>query len=321
MAYKFGGDEPTRAAIARCAREQLDLAVTALSEEINEDPVAAVHEARKAIKKERSLLRLARGAMPPKQRRAENAALREAARGLAGSRDAAVMAATLDQLSDRFAGQLPSTTFEKLRDQLENGGGTQRSPTVSSALNGRPVQDLGAMRRRVEGWTLTADGWKAIQSGLLLGYRRGRRAFRRVRGGGSDEELHEWRKRVKDLWYHERLLAPISGPAVQGHAKDAHRLADLLGDDHDLALLRQALASDAVPVPADVDAVVKLIDHRRGELQAEAVHIGARVYGESPKAFRRRMRRTWNAGRDAAMVPLESHPAELAQAMREPIPS
>ena len=47
---------------------------------MSDDPVKAVHTARKAVKKERSLLRLARGAMSRKQRRRENHALRDAAR-------------------------------------------------------------------------------------------------------------------------------------------------------------------------------------------------------------------------------------------------
>ena len=68
-------------------------------------------------------------------------------------------------------------------------------------------------------------------------------------------------------WYHQRLLAEVCGPAVRGQAKDAHRLADLLGDDHDLALLRQELAPDEMPVPVDLSAVVELIYHRRRELQ------------------------------------------------------
>jgi CHAD domain-containing protein len=142
----------------------------------------------------------------------------------------------------------------------------------------------------------------------------------RARSGGSDQDLHEWRKRVKDFWYHARLLAPSAGPAVQGHAKDAHRLADLLGNDHDLAVLKQELVSNASVSP-DVDAVVRLIDHRRRALQAEALDIGARVYAESPEAFRRRMRRSWNAGRAAAVSALESHRVEVAQATRESAPS
>src|ERR1700729_1894147 len=101
MAYRFEADEGVREAIVRCAREQLDDAVGELSEGIGEDPVRAVHSARKAVKKERSLLRLARGALPPKQRRRENSALRQAARGLSGAREADVMVETVAQLSDR----------------------------------------------------------------------------------------------------------------------------------------------------------------------------------------------------------------------------
>ena len=95
MTYRIGADEPVRAAITRCAREQLDQAIRELSEGIGEDPVRAVHDARKAIKKERSLLRLARGAMPSAQRRRENATLRDAARALSGVRDADVQATCL----------------------------------------------------------------------------------------------------------------------------------------------------------------------------------------------------------------------------------
>ncbi len=66
MAYRFEADEGVREAIIRCAREQLDHAIGELSDGVGDDPIRAVHSARKAIKKERSLLRLARGAMPPK---------------------------------------------------------------------------------------------------------------------------------------------------------------------------------------------------------------------------------------------------------------
>ena len=40
-----------------------------------------------------------------------------------------------------------------------------------------------------------------------------------------------------------------------------------------------------------------LIDHRRGLLQTQAVALGERVYAERPKAFVRRARTSWRAGR------------------------
>jgi CHAD domain-containing protein len=318
MAYKFYADEPMRAAIVRCGREQLDRAIGELSEGINKDPVGAVHNARKAIKKERSLLRLARGAMAPKQRRRENAALRDAARGLSGARDAEVMLATVGDLSDRFAGQLPAKTFDAIRKHLKSRRGGQGNGAVGSALDDRAVQELGAVRLRVDDWKLREGGWKAIEDGLLRSYERGRKAFGRARDRRSLDDLHAWRKRVKDLWYHERLLAPSCGPTIAGQAKDAHHVADLLGDDHDLGLLRQELTGNAIPAPVDVDGVITLIDHRRDELQAEAIRLGERIYAESPKGFRRRMRRSWRAGRATASVPYEHDPKELAAATREP---
>src|ERR1700690_3624886 len=99
MAYRFENDETVREGFARCAREQLDHAIGELSDHLTKDPVEAVHSARKALKKERSLLRLVRGSMPAPQRRRENRALRDAARALSATRDAAAMIDTLDQLA------------------------------------------------------------------------------------------------------------------------------------------------------------------------------------------------------------------------------
>jgi len=318
VAYRFESDEDVREAIRRCAREQLDHAVSELSEWISEDPVTAVHSARKAVKRERSLLRLSRGAMPSKQLRVENRALRGAARGLSRARDAEVMIQTVEELSERFAGQLPQATFAAIGEQLAVVRDQQRARLQGSALSPCAAGELGSVRLRVDDWRIRGNGWRTIEPGLLHSYRRGRQAFATTRRHPSFENLHAWRKRVKDLWYQERLLAPICGPAVKGQAKDAHRLADLLGDDHDLGLLRHILTHDHLDAAVDLDAVVGLIDHRRAELQSDAAHIGERVYAETPKAFRRRMKRSWKAGRATAQAVREHDPAELATVTRVP---
>jgi len=74
-----------------------------------------------------------------------------------------------------------------------------------------------------------------------------------------------WRKRVKDFWYQHRLLAELGGATVRGAAEEAHHLSDLLGEDHDLGLLRGELNGIAAPV--DIDAFVKLVEHRQRELR------------------------------------------------------
>jgi CHAD domain-containing protein len=241
VSYRFEVDESVREAITRCAQEQLDGAVRELSEEIDDDPVEAVHSARKAVKKERAMLRLARGTLAAKQRRRDNAALRDAARELAGARDAEVMLETLDELAERFAGQLPESTFKAVREPLERIRKAERSRVLDSPLTAEAIEELEAIRERIDDWELKRSGWRALDSGLERSYRRGRQGLRCVRDEPSFENLHEWRKRVKDLWYELRLLTPACGPSVNGQAEEADRLADLLGDDHDLGVLRETL--------------------------------------------------------------------------------
>jgi CHAD domain-containing protein len=316
MTYEFGADEPVGTAFVRCAHEQLDRAIDELSTGVDDEPARAVHDARKAMKKTRSLLRLVRGATPRRQRRHANAALRAAGRDLAHTRDSDVLGATLAALSDRFAGQLPATTFAALREHFGSRTDGHDARIAARRSQVAALEELRGLRLDVDRSRFGGDGWKAIESGLVRSYTQGRKAFRRARSGGSLEDLHEWRKRVKDLWYQERLLTAACGQAVRGHSKDAHLLADLLGDDHDLGLLREQLTDREVPVPVDVDAVITLVDYRREELQNEAVRVGARVYAEKPKAFKRRMRRSFEASRASASAPYEQRPVELAIATR-----
>ena len=316
MSYQLQPNEDLRAGILRTAGEQLDAAVRALEDEISDDPVEAVHAARKAVKKERSLLRLTRAALPAKRRQAENAALRRAARGLSDARDAEVMVQTLDQVAKRFAGQLPERSFEAVREPLERDRDAHRARLANSARVPEAAGQLGGARARLDSWQLRSGGWAALEPGLRRSYQRGRRAMGEAKHRPSAERMHAWRKRVKDLWYHERFLASVGGPAIRGQAKDLHLLADLLGDHHDLGVLRRRLTGDPPHVAADVDGIIGLIDHRQAELEGQALGLGLRIYAEKPGAFVRRMRSAWRAGRLLQSGADQPRPAQLAQATR-----
>jgi CHAD domain-containing protein len=311
MAFEFRADGEIRESVRRCAREELDDAIAQLRESLKKDPVEAVHAARKSIKKERALLRLVRGTLPRKQRVKANRPLRDAARELSGVRDRDVMIQAIDGLAERFSGQVPAKTFTAVSKSLATTS-NDTQPVLAEEAVGR----LLAVQAGIDDWRLRREGWNAIESGLLRTYRRGRKALRRARVQRTDQNLHEWRKRVKDHWYHLRLLAPGCGAAVSGQAKEAHQLSDLLGDDHDLALLKDALESGESEAAVDLDALIGLIDFRRAQLQADAIHIGERLYAEKPPALGRRIHRSWEAGRDQANAVADRRPAELADKTR-----
>jgi CHAD domain-containing protein len=318
MAYKLQPDESVRDGLRRCAREQLDRAIEELTTRVHDDPVDAVHEARKSLKKARSLLRLGRGAIDPDERRRENAALRRAGRALSSARDAEVMIDALDDLADRFAGRVPRTNFDAIRRHLEAERDPARRRVLESGLTDQVADELKAVRNRVDDWSLHRGGWDALEPGLRRSYARGRDAFELVRRRPTVENLHDWRKRSKDLWYQLRLLEPLAPGMIDGQAKDAHRLADVLGDLHDLAVLEAALPRLSDGVVADTDALIALVRHRREQLATEALSIGERVYAESTKRFVRRLRSYWRAWRAEARAAAKSRPAELAEMTRHP---
>src|SRR5689334_4082029 len=118
MSYELDLQSDLAGAARQVARERLEKGSTVLAEVRDEDPVAAVHQARKEIKKSRSLLRLVRPALGNRTYRRENRALRDAARTVAHVRDADVMVETVKALQERFAGQVPARSFTTLGSHL-----------------------------------------------------------------------------------------------------------------------------------------------------------------------------------------------------------
>jgi CHAD domain-containing protein len=293
-AYRLKASEPLPDAIARVARGRIDHAIDELRGKTDSTPVEAVHEARKDMKKLRGLLRLARGELGSKTCARENACFRDAAGELAGTRDLDVMLETLAGLT-----YLPPGVGWELRKAIEahrerSAGHGDRDAAARSA-----VAILREARKRVSDWPLERDSFDALAKGLHKTYRQGRHDYRAALDEPTVESLHEWRKRVKDLWYHHTLLRFLWPPVVEIAGDEAHALSDRLGDDHDLAMLAAWVEDNAAAGPEFFDAVAR----RRGELQDEAFALGARVYAEKPKAFVRRMDRLWDAGRRRVREP------------------
>jgi CHAD domain-containing protein len=291
-AYRLKSKESLPEGIAQVARGRIDHAIDELQGKTDSSPEEAVHSARKDLKKLRALLRLARGELGESTFARENRAFRDAGRELAAARDSDVMLDTLDALD------LPAGLGWDLRKAIQahlarNGGGSRHTAAAEV------VSMLQSARRRVADWPLEDDSFSALRDGLESTYRRGRRDFKAVQANASVEALHEWRKRVKDLWYHHALLRTLWPPVMEAVGDQAHELADRLGDDHDLAVLADWIREHTGADPEFFDAV----DRRRAELQAEAMTLGARLYADKPSTYVRRLRRFWKVSQASVRAP------------------
>ena len=258
---------------------------------------ANIHDARKQLKKARAALRLVRHAIGEIAYRRENTALRDAARPLGVARDSKVLSAALDDLVERYAPATRSLHLDKFRRVLRKEQTTARQAITVTLIN-EQRRSLREVSSRVGRWNMKGTEWQVIGGGLGRIYRGGRKAMAtaaRTRGG---EDLHDWRKQVKYLWHQLQILEP-SWPDLLGElAAQAHKLADHLGDDHDLAVLRQKIASNSDAFEtSERDALVAVLDRRRKQLQDRAFKLGARIFEEKPRRFTARIGSYWQLWR------------------------
>jgi CHAD domain-containing protein len=296
MAFCFKRKEPVRKGIRRLATERIESALDCLKDVRRAE---AVHEVRKDIKKVRAILKLARPDMPKKDYRHQTEILRKAASELAATRDAYVKGSAFEHLSDHFDGQLRPRRVRQLRKAFAGDLAKAQKQFTKKKLTVKVKQALQRIHKQLDDVEFTAKGWKAIRPGLTTAYTCGRRDYDNASATPSPEHLHEWRKRVKELWYQLRILQPICPEDLDPLAEEFKDLGECLGHDHDLFLLQQALEEDhGLGLPAaDRLMVTSLIEKRQRELRLTAMEKGARLYAEKPADFCARLARQWHLWR------------------------
>ena len=288
--FELKRDEELGAGLKRVAAGRAEKALERLREE--DDRAKAVHGARKDLKKLRAVLRLARDELPKQTYKEENRRYRDAGRSLSASRDATVKLKTLDLLLEAGA-ELPVEATETWRAILDRD---REAAANLAADEGAVIEQLEAGLAGIAEWPLEGDSWRMIGGSAERTYRRGRRTMRAAEAEPSEENLHQWRKRAKDLWYELALLAPAWRPPLEAAAEEAHRLTELLGDHHDLALLRADLHQRQLG-EEETRALEAAIAAHQEQLAGEAFDLRHRLYAEKPKAFSRRLHGYWKAWR------------------------
>ena len=218
---------------------------------------ASVHQMRKHLKRARAGLRLLRDAVGKTAYAHENTRLRDAARPLAPLRDADVLAAT-------FGRRIDAKTIREQRAALRDA--------LKKSLVEEIQASIAETGERVSRWRLPLDPWPVLRSGLERIYRKGREALALAQARGSDRSLHELRKQVKYLGAALEILH------FKKFNKRTDGIAEALGDDHDLAMLRRRLGH------ADRE-LIAWTDRRRRKLQKRALKSAGQLYRRKPKEF------------------------------------
>jgi CHAD domain-containing protein len=313
MAYRLRRDESVEDGVRRIAIEQIDKALAEIDDDTL-DPHDTVHQVRKRCKKLRALARLVRPAFSDYAR--VNATFRDAARELSFIRDAQAIVGTFDDLVEHYADAIEDNAFSAIRDELTaRRNGAQADAAIIDRRLARFRDTMTGARAEAAEWRLDVDDGTAVASGAKKTYKRARKAMNAAGDAPTTAAFHEWRKRVKYHWHHAQLLIGCWPRILEPWAKEAHRLANFLGEEHDLAVLHAALLDepDAFGACETVQAFTGLIERRRAELQAKAFRLGTFLLFEAPDHFERRIETWFDTWRDEVDTLAASAPRDVEQ--------
>jgi CHAD domain-containing protein len=288
MGYYIETGEELPAAISRIATEQRDKARAALRKK--DDRGQSVHTARKHFKKLRGLVRLARDELGEQNYKKQNVYYRDMGRTLAGLRDADTLLEALQLLKDTYQDQLKTPVFDEINEMLREERDQIREEVAEKNSPQKTVlEELEKSDAFIDKLILAPESWGPLLVSLKRVYKRGLKGYRKSLEEPSTEDLHEWRKRAKYLWYHFRLLQKAWPPVFEGMIKETHELSNLLGDHRDLTLLKNKIEQLDNLNPKSVLVIEAVSARHRQTLFEQAQVLGRKIYAETPKAFCKRM--------------------------------
>jgi CHAD domain-containing protein len=258
--------EEISAGVGRLAKKQAAVITKHLKRKRISKKLDSVHQARKQIKSLRALLRLIRERLGPKTYRRENASLRKLGRALSAVRDSTVQLKTLGSLRPGHPDSRSKTEFNGLRRTLSRTQ-TRRIRALKGCKNLQSAK-LRRLERRIGNWPI-----KHLKAGdLWFGIEKARHRFvdahRQARLAPDDENIHEWRKRTKDLLHQSEFLKNIKPAFFSRRINRLKQLGDCLGEIHDLAMLEGVVRKTRIS-----NGLLKSAEARRMRLHKRAFEL------------------------------------------------
>lgn len=247
---------PMSSAVRHVACAELDMAYAALASP--PDRHKGVHDARKCLKRLRSLLLLIRPGLPEPLFLSLTDKMRTIARGLAPARDAHALLDAVDKLSGQIDADGDSAPVEGLRAWL-HGRRQAAEQSLKGSIAPEAMHALSGLRPAIAKLAVYPDNFQPIAKGLRESYRGARKTFAQAFASGDDEDFHDWRKTLQYHWRHMQLLTPCWPSELSARVELARSLSQILGDDHDVFLIQQLVSAPTMVFasPEDTAAFMK----------------------------------------------------------------
>ena len=259
------------------------------------DRSTAVHRARRALKRARSLYRVLEP-IAGRDRDGRLGPVKQAFKLLSVARDADAMLATVERLRQRAKGG----SAEVLGAVVASFAGLARRAHEAELPIGRIADLLRAAERKAAQLPVDFDAEALVSDELASAYKHGRTAFRVVEADANPDAWHAWRKAVKHRLHLTALRTPSAGPRHM--LADLDALAEMLGECNDLANLTHAVERDP-SIAGDGKAarrVIAVFSKRQRRLRKRALALGEALYCQRSRLFAHGLTAATSGGDHAA---------------------
>jgi len=306
MPFKLLLSEEVSAAIGRMTIEQLGRARRDLSSAQNIQQ--GVHQARRCLKRSRSLVRLARLILGEKRFHTENRTYRDLGRALARPREASALLEIIERLSlrDDFSAFQPLLTEIKQLILLDK---SKRETELEVVALSSLIKTLDASIANWKKKPLPPAQFEDMAHGFALSYERGRKSLKRAIKTKNSFFLHEWRKDVQQCWRQMQVLTLIWPDDIMPRIYLARDISKLLGTEHDLNELLIYMKSKKhhwksnPKIKSLTKPFRKAVKGVQRDLCLHALERGRRLYAIETEALSKAMTIYWRTGKALQPMP------------------
>lgn len=243
-----------------------------------------VHSLRKKIKNLRAILKLLRSEVKNDFFKKNNFLLRDINRRSASIRNYfALINLVQSNLKEQQDIKLKET-LDLLLTRLNSDFENIRDNTDYSTLFNHYKTQLQKYNQHLNDIDISNNRFSKIKNGLIKIYSEGKDLQALCIHDPSNDNLHEWRKSVKEFYYIIYSFIPIWKPVFIAFTKEVKTLSDILGDVNDYFELEHYIKT-LTDNPFDFTNLYQLIESSSKYLIEQADSLGYKIYSLDAESF------------------------------------
>ncbi len=265
-------------------KQDFNTSIQKIEKLLKKSSSAALHEARKNLKKFRAYIRLIRYVIPEEQYIFLNVSARDIARSLAGARD-------LDSAIEACDRNYPKlSAYEKnLTTRLKKKIERYKKSFKKGKTQNENLYLLYQIQTQLEFINFNSINEQDIAFAYKKMYRKSKNYVKFLT---EDDEIffyHEWRKQVKYLRYQSAFLKDAWPDYYNWYENQLHLLSDILGNMQDNLLLDEYIKEHGFLKAQSAETYFELTHKLNISLKKKALTLGELLFIEPTKIAEQRM--------------------------------